>query len=102
VLSSTGGEQREAFIRTALPCFEANVKGHREALQNALNLAEEPQRIESFDISHIQERIPSRPWCLGKRRMKKSDYRKFIIRGDDGGNGVLPRLNDDFASMRER
>jgi len=25
-----------------------------EALQNALNLAEEPRRIESFDISHIQ------------------------------------------------
>jgi excinuclease ABC subunit C len=39
-------------------------------------------------------------------RMKKGDYRKFIIRGDDGGggdgkNGSLPRLNDDFASMRE-
>jgi excinuclease ABC subunit C len=39
-------------------------------------------------------------------RMKKSDYRKFIIRGDDGrggsaGNGALPRLNDDFSSMHE-
>jgi excinuclease ABC subunit C len=40
-------------------------------------------------------------------RMKKSDYRKFIIRGD-AGNGApasaaLPVLgqNDDFASMRE-
>jgi excinuclease ABC subunit C len=38
--------------------------------------------------------------------MKKSDYRKFIIRGEegrveDGGNAQLPRLNDDFASMRE-
>jgi excinuclease ABC subunit C len=38
--------------------------------------------------------------------MKKSEYRKFIIRGD-GGNGAsgaaLPvlRQNDDFASMRE-
>ena len=77
-------------------------KAIAEALQNALNLAEEPQRIESFDISHIQgtDTVASMVvWEKG--RMKKSDYRKFIIRGDDGGNGVLPRLNDDFASMRE-
>jgi excinuclease ABC subunit C len=73
-----------------------------EALQNALNLAEEPKRIESFDISHIQgtDTVASMVvWENG--RMKKSDYRKFIIRGEDGGNGKLPRLNDDFASMRE-
>jgi excinuclease ABC subunit C len=73
-----------------------------EALQNALNLAEEPRRIESFDISHIQgtDTVASMVvWENG--RMKKSDYRKFIIRGEEGGNGKLPRLNDDFASMRE-
>jgi len=81
-----------------------------EALQNALNLAEEPLRIESFDISHIQgtDTVASMVvWEKG--RMKKSDYRKFIIRrddgrGEDGGNGSpLPqvRQNDDFASMRE-
>src|SRR5260370_24333671 len=39
-------------------------------------------------------------------RMKKSDYRKFIIRGDEAqgeerSNGSVPRQNDDFASMRE-
>ncbi len=78
-----------------------------EALQNALNLAEEAKRIESFDISHIQgtDTVASLVvWENG--RMKKSDYRKFIIRGEegrgeDGGNALLPRLNDDFASMRE-
>ena len=75
-----------------------------EALQNALNLLEEPKRIESFDISHIQgtDTVASMVvWENG--RMKKSDYRKFIIRGDEGnaGNGALPRLNDDFSSMRE-
>jgi excinuclease ABC subunit C len=78
-----------------------------EALQNALNLAEEPQRIESFDISHIQgtDTVASMVvWEKG--RMKKSDYRKFIIRGDEGrgegaANGNVPRQNDDFASMRE-
>src|ERR1700757_4650724 len=72
-----------------------------EALQNALNLLEEPKRIESFDISHIQgtDTVASMVvWENG--RMKKSDYRKFIIHGD-GGNGALPRLNDDFSSMGE-
>src|SRR5467141_2276171 len=73
-----------------------------EALQNALNLAEEPQRIESFDISHIQGTDTVAYMVVWEKgRMKKSDYRKFIIRGEEGGNGVLPRLNDDFASMRE-
>jgi len=83
-----------------------------EALQNALNLAEEPMRIESFDISHIQgtDTVASMVvWEKG--RMKKSDYRKFIIRGDEerpvegrgeqGSNGNPLRQNDDFASMRE-
>jgi excinuclease ABC subunit C len=78
-----------------------------EALQNALNLAEEPRRIESFDISHIQgtDTVASMVvWEKG--RMKKSDYRKFIIRGEEGrgeegANGNVPRQNDDFASMRE-
>ncbi|MBV8570482.1 MAG: excinuclease ABC subunit UvrC [Acidobacteriaceae bacterium] len=64
------------------------------ALQDALNLAEPPRRIECFDISHIQgtDKVASMVvWEDG--RMKKSDYRKFIIRTVVG--------NDDFASMRE-
>jgi len=68
-----------------------------EALQNALNLAEEPKRIESFDISHIQgtDTVASMVvWENG--RMKKGDYRKFIIRSEGAG-----KQNDDFASMRE-
>jgi excinuclease ABC subunit C len=73
-----------------------------EALQNTLNLAEEPKRIESFDISHIQgtDTVASMVvWENG--RMKKSDYRKFIIRGDENANGNSLMQNDDFASMRE-
>jgi len=81
-----------------------------EALQNALNLADQPERIESFDISHIQgsDTVASMVvWEKG--RMKKSDYRKFIIRGDENGGAVasgdaalrIYRQNDDFASMRE-
>jgi excinuclease ABC subunit C len=73
-----------------------------EALQNALNLPEVPARIESFDISHIQgtDTVASMVvWEAG--RMKKSDYRKFIIRGDGSGLAHGSRQNDDFASMFE-
>jgi excinuclease ABC subunit C len=69
-------------------------KAIAEALQGALNLADPPRRIESFDISHIQgaDTVASMVvWEDG--RMRKSDYRKFIIRGIEGV--------DDFASMRE-
>jgi excinuclease ABC subunit C len=77
-----------------------------EALQNTLNLAEEPKRIESFDISHIQgtDTVASMVvWENG--RMKKSDYRKFIIRGEEGRGGEgangNPLRQNDLASMRE-
>lgn len=73
-----------------------------EALQSALNLPEEPKRVESFDISHIQgtDTVASMVvWENG--RMKKSDYRKFIIRGETGPGGRTRSENDDFASMHE-
>ena len=103
-----------------------------EAVQNALELPEEPKRIESFDISHMQgtDTVASMVvWEDG--RMKKSDYRKFIIRGEGRGevrdqiptarNPISPNdaekieilpirknlpqfppgQNDDFASMYE-
>jgi excinuclease ABC subunit C len=73
-----------------------------EALQSALNLPEEIKRIESFDISHIQgtDTVASMVvWENG--RMKKSDYRKFIIRGDEAPGGRARAQNDDFASMYE-
>ena len=73
-----------------------------EALQSALNLPEEPKRIESFDISHIQgtDTVASMvAWENG--RVKKSDYRKFIIRGEETPGGRPRAQNDDFASMYE-
>ncbi len=66
----------------------------QEAVQEALNLPEPVKRIECFDISHVQgtDKVASMVvWEEG--RMKKADYRKFIIRTVVG--------NDDFASMRE-
>jgi excinuclease ABC subunit C len=73
-----------------------------EALQNALSLPEEPKRIESFDISHIQgtDTVASMVVWEGGR-MKKSDYRKFIVRGSEGPGGRPRSENDDFASMFE-
>jgi excinuclease ABC subunit C len=66
----------------------------QEALEDALTLPELPKRIECFDISHIQgaETVASMVvWESGL--MKKSDYRKFIIKTVEGV--------DDFAAMRE-
>ena len=66
----------------------------KEALKDAINLEEAPNRIECFDISHISgtDKVASMVvWEEGK--MKKADYRKFIIKTVEG--------NDDFASMRE-
>jgi len=74
--------------------MKPNARAIQEAFQDALALPELPKRIECFDISHIQgaETVASMVvWEEGK--MKKSDYRKFIIKTVEGV--------DDFASMRE-
>ena len=76
-----------------------------EALESALGLPEPPKRIECFDISHIQgsDTVASMVvWEAGK--MKKSDYRKFIIRGEAmpaSGEKSSGILRNDFASMQE-
>jgi excinuclease ABC subunit C len=85
--------------------LKPNSKAITEALESALSLPEPPKRIECFDISHIQgsDTVASMVvWEDG--RMKKSDYRKFIIRGEAMADGADKRegvLRDDFASMRE-
>jgi excinuclease ABC subunit C len=74
--------------------LKPNARRIQEELQEVIGLPELPKRIECFDISHIQgaETVASMVvWEDGK--MKKSDYRKFIIRTVQGV--------DDFASMRE-
>jgi excinuclease ABC subunit C len=74
--------------------LKPNARKIQEELQDVLGLPDLPKRIECFDISHIQgaETVASMVvWEDGQ--MKKSDYRKFIIRTVDGV--------DDFASMRE-
>ncbi|MEN6605187.1 MAG: excinuclease ABC subunit UvrC [Bryobacteraceae bacterium] len=66
----------------------------QEALRDVLGLEEAPRRIECFDISHTQgSDIVASMVVWEDGRMKKSDYRKFIMR--------TVVSNDDFASMRE-
>src|SRR4051812_35265309 len=66
--------------------FNENVAAHYDALETlraVLGLPAVPRRIECFDISTIQgsETVASMVVCEDGR-MKRSEYRKFRIRGD--------------------
>lgn len=64
------------------------------ALQRDLHLAKPPRRIECFDISNIQGAdAVAAMVTFEDGRPKKSDYRKFKIRGK--------QTPDDFAMMAE-
>jgi excinuclease ABC subunit C len=64
-------------------------------IEEALDLEKPPRRIECFDISNLQgSDIVASMVVWEDGRMKKSDYRRFIIRSVSG-------LPDDFQSMRE-
>ena len=64
-------------------------------LEEALDLNHAPRRIECFDISNLQgSDIVASMVVWEDGRMKKSDYRRFIIRSVEGAP-------DDFQSMRE-
>jgi len=69
--------------------FNENVAAHYDALETlrtVLALPSAPRRIECFDISTIQgsETVASMVVCEDGR-MKKSEYRKFRIRGPGSG-----------------
>lgn len=67
------------------------------SLADILGLAELPVRIEGFDISNLggTHTVASMVVFEGGRP-KKSDYRRFRVRGETGHDGP-----DDFASMEE-
>ena len=69
------------------------------SLQEALGLERVPVRIEGFDISNLGETHTVASMVVFEGGApKKSDYRKFGIRGEFGENGGGP---DDFAAMQE-
>lgn len=76
--------------------LETRVRESRamQDLMRGLGLKKPPQRIECFDISHIQgvEKVASMV-SFDRGRPDKSNYRKFIIRTVEG--------IDDFKSMAE-
>jgi excinuclease ABC subunit C len=102
--------------------FNENVAAHYDALETlraGLALPGIPRRIECFDISTIQgsDTVASMVVCEDGR-MKRSEYRKFRIRGSRPGAADSqvesrvpspesrvpspePRVQNDFAAMRE-
>jgi len=94
---------RHAFeqrFRVMKPSAEKLIAAWRETF----NLPEpeddnDVARVECFDISHIQgSDVVASMVVWENGRMKKSDYRKFIVRRAEGRGKYG---NDDFASMRE-
>jgi excinuclease ABC subunit C len=87
---------RTRFNETTAAHFDA-----LETLRSRLNLPAIPRRIDCFDISTIQgsETVASMVVCEDGR-MKKSEYRKFRVRGlrtPDPGSRV-PSLDDAHPS----
>ena len=91
----------ELVEHNAQHCFEQRFrvmkpspKAMTVALADVLNLQKPPERIECFDVSHIQgsDTVASMVVAVNGK-MCRSEYRKFIIRSTADG--------DDFAAMRE-
>jgi excinuclease ABC subunit C len=72
------------------------------ALSEALGMEELPVRIEGFDISTIGgEHTVASMVVFEGGATKKSDYRRFKVRGELRAAGVGNGGPDDFASMEE-
>jgi len=78
-------------FRAAMP----SVATISRQIEEALDLDKPPRRIECFDISNLQgSDVVASMVVWEDAKMKKGDYRRFIIRSLSG-------LPDDFQSMRE-
>ncbi|MBZ5739996.1 excinuclease ABC subunit UvrC [Nocardioides mangrovi] len=84
-----------------------------EEIQEALALDEVPLRIECYDISHLQgSEIVASMVVFEDGLARKSEYRRFVIKGQDGSDDVkamhevitrrFKRLLDEQASSTEK
>jgi excinuclease ABC subunit C len=91
--------QQNAELALQSETFTAETKRLRrvealEELREVLNLESLPIRIECFDVSNIQgQEIVGSMVVFEDAVAKKSHYRKFAVRGQEG--------QDDFAAMGE-
>ncbi|TQJ50961.1 excinuclease ABC subunit UvrC [Phycicoccus sp. SLBN-51] len=68
-----------------------------QELQESLDLADAPLRIECFDVSHVQgTQVVASMVVFEDGLARKSEYRRFIVRGATEGGTV-----DDTAAMHE-
>jgi len=97
-------EARARWLRLAVQTAETNLQSHLagrqntlgrlQSLQDLLGLAELPERMECFDISHSSgEATVASCVVFDQNGPRKSDYRKFNIEGIIGG--------DDYAAMQQ-
>ena len=95
---------RQRWVNLALTNAQQSLGGHLasrnniyqrfEALQEALGLAEAPERLECFDISHSAgEATVASCVVFDQNGPRKSDYRRFNI------EGITP--GDDYAAMSQ-
>jgi len=104
LLTPQAGRKRallELVARNARHSFERRFRlpqpQTREVAENlaeVLDLPKPPRRVEAFDVSHIQGRdLVAALVVWEDGRMKKSDYRKYILKTVTQSN--------DFASLKE-
>ncbi len=96
LLGTVTHNAEEAFVRHKLRrAADHNARARAlTALQGALTLPEAPLRIECFDISHLQgAEIVGSMVVMEDGLAKRSDYRRFKVRHQDG--------QDDLAAMEE-
>ncbi len=97
-------ESRARWLKLALQTAQTNLESHLagrktilgrlQTLQDILGLAELPERMECFDISHSSgEATVASCVVFDQNGPRKSDYRKFNIEGITAG--------DDYAAMQQ-
>jgi excinuclease ABC subunit C len=103
-LRSKVRDARARWLQLALQTAQTNLASHlsgrqsvherMQALQELLGLAELPERMECFDISHSSgEATVASCVVFDQGGPRKSDYRRFNIEGITGG--------DDYAAMQQ-